>query len=147
MLLSVLFVVVFGFAFAFALVCFVQVRDWVCRGCNPLGYDGGGFTALHYAAQGGHTSTMTWLLEWAQLETSPPEGFLALLPSVVALKAEKVQEAKEAALAAHEAAWLAFDEGRGPEPSEEEFKNNESKVDDDALVDTSVAELASMVRF
>ena len=123
------------------------MRDWVCRGCNPLGYDGGGFTALHYAAQGGHTSTMTWLLEWAQLDTSPPEGFLALLPSVVSLRAEKLKEVKKAALAAHEAAWLAFDEGRGPEPSEEEFMKNETKDDEDAMVDISAAELAAMVRY
>jgi len=34
-----------------------RVKDLMARGCNPLGFDGGGFSCLHYAAQSGHVST------------------------------------------------------------------------------------------
>mmetsp|Transcript_37040 Transcript_37040/g.47864 ORF Transcript_37040/g.47864 Transcript_37040/m.47864 type:complete len:479 (+) Transcript_37040:100-1536(+) len=54
-----------------------RVNDLIGRGCNPLGYDGGGFTSLHYAAQSGHVSTCEYLLAYAQ---NPPASFVQLLP-------------------------------------------------------------------
>jgi hypothetical protein len=113
------------------------VRDLVARGCNPLGFDGGGFTALHCAAQGGHTSTLAWLLEWAR---APPEAFVARLPAVAALQTAQRGAASEAALAARDAAWLAYEAGTGPAPGEGGAGGG------DAGAEMAVAELAAMVR-
>lgn len=39
-----------------------MVRELVCRGCNPLGHDGGGFSAMHYSAEFNRVETMELLL-------------------------------------------------------------------------------------
>lgn len=41
------------------------VRSLICRGCTPLGTDGGGYNSLHYAAQHNRASTINVLLELA----------------------------------------------------------------------------------
>ena len=38
-------------------------REYIMRGCDATGADGGGFTALHYAAQFGHVEPMRLLAE------------------------------------------------------------------------------------
>mmetsp|Transcript_73552 Transcript_73552/g.209432 ORF Transcript_73552/g.209432 Transcript_73552/m.209432 type:complete len:347 (+) Transcript_73552:296-1336(+) len=43
-----------------------MVTDLVNRGCDPFGFDGGGFNSLHHAAQYGKLSTMQLLIELAK---------------------------------------------------------------------------------
>jgi ankyrin repeat protein len=57
------------------------VKDLLARGCNPLGTDGGGFSALHSAAQFGHVSIIDMLLSFAE---DPPEAFGARIEALVA---------------------------------------------------------------
>lgn len=78
-----------------------MVTDLVNRGCDPFGFDGGGFNSLHHAAQYGKLSTMQLLIEVTRNRPPPrlgPRPTTSSLTSTPALALAQLAKSRSAEL-------------------------------------------------